>query len=243
MSNKPLGQIDSVSDLLRHLKTTLGGEVVWYRGQVDSGWSLMPSLARRREWLDAELEMLKRFKQNAYSRLRERPEGEWEWLFLAQHHGVPTRLIDWTENPLMGLYFATERSAAHETVEGKLWLLRPEELNQQTWGDSKILLFGQDGILDDYLPHVVSTKPGASPIAAIASRSFDRIVAQSGTFTVNHKRHTPLEDVHAGDCVESFTIPAYSKEPIRAELEAFGITAASVYPELSNLGSYVKGLY
>ena len=243
MSSKPIDKIESVSDLLKHLKITISGESVWYRGQVDSSWPLMPSLARRREWLDAEMEMLKRFKQNAYPRLRNRPQGEWEWLFLAQHHGIPTRLIDWTENPLIGLYFATERSAVHETLEGRLWLLRPEGLNQQTWGDSQILLFGQDGILDDYLPHVVASKPGASPIAAIASRSFDRIVAQSGTFTVNHKRHTPLEEVHGGTCVDSFTIPAYSKEPIRAELEALGITAATVYPELGNLGSYVKGLY
>src|SRR5437764_765572 len=82
------------------------GEVKWYRGHTNYKWTLTPSVARRREHLENELTMLKRFRQDAGPRLRDRPSDDWEWLFLAQHFGVPTRLLDWTENPLVGLWFA-----------------------------------------------------------------------------------------------------------------------------------------
>ncbi|GAA0255651.1 FRG domain-containing protein [Cryptosporangium japonicum] len=243
MAATPPKEIESVADLLQHLKSSAGDEKLWFRGHINEAWELKPSVARRREYLNAELDMIRLFKQDAYPRLRERPETAWEWVFLAQHHGIPTRLLDWSENPLIGLYFATERSEIDDTEPGRLWILRPEELNQRSFGQPRILLFDHDPVLDGYLPEKVPHGANTDPLAGIASRSFGRIVAQSGTFTVNHKQQTALEKVHDGECVDSFLIPAWSKEGIRGELQSLGITAASVYPELSTLGAYVRSLY
>ncbi len=190
--------------------------------------------------------MIKRFKQDAYPRLRENPETEWDWLFLAQHHGLPTRLLDWTENPLIGLYFASETDDGQEgeKADGKLWVIRPEELNRCTKPDmSSIPLFAHDPILDSYLPSKVKDSPSMGPMAAVATRSFGRIVAQSGTFTVNHLGHTPLEGIDNGSCVDSYIIPVASKELIRFQLRSLGITSMSVYPDLSHLGAYIKEQY
>jgi FRG domain len=239
MDGDPVREINSVTDLLDRLKTTNADGTRWYRGQVNEAWPLIPSVARNRGWLANELELLKRFKQDAYPRLREYPASKWDWLFLAQHHGIPTRLMDWTENPLVGLYFATEYNADDDTSHGRLWLLLPETLNVKTSAAPEIPMFDHDEILDPYHPQAQTTVANLGPIAAIAVRSFGRIVAQAGTFTVNHRDHTPLEK-HPSECVESFLIPAPSKEPIRAELQSLGISAMTVYPDLSHLGAHVK---
>jgi hypothetical protein len=189
--------------------------------------------------------MLKQFKQDAATRLRERPWTDWEWIFLAQHHGLPTRLLDWTENPLVGLYFAVEDDIADqdEPVDGALFELDPDSLNKAAFDKApRVVMFDQDKFLDDYLPNSVAG-PKRGPIAAIATRSFDRIVAQVGAFTVNHNDHTPLEDLHAGAYLKKVRIPAPAKPHIRAELADMNVNASTVYSDLSNLASYVKGRY
>lgn len=100
--------ITSVAELLDALRQRSPDEIVWYRGHTSSDWDLLPSIARPPRSISAELTVLKRFKQNAYPFLSSPPSTEWEWLFLMQHYGAPTRLLDWTDSPLIGLYFAVE---------------------------------------------------------------------------------------------------------------------------------------
>ncbi|MET7494123.1 FRG domain-containing protein [Streptomyces sp900116325] len=235
----PLGEVKCVEDLMGVLQSVGGPEPRWYRGHTDVSWQLTPSLARKREWIEHEVLLLKKFKQNAIPRLVTAPSSEWEWLFLAQHHGLPTRLLDWSENPLVGLYFACESDGG---TDGRLWFLRPNDLNEKSSpGSPEVLLFGQDRFLDSYLPEAArSPSPTQPPVAAVATRSFGRIVAQSGTFTVCHRSFEPLENVHSGSSLDSYAIPLARKAFIREQLKALGITAMAVYPDLTHLAEYVK---
>src|SRR5205809_538057 len=103
-----------------------------------------------------------------------------------QHHSAPTRLLDWLENPLVGLYFAVTE---HPDSDACVWCLNPLTLNAASYVKPKYAIdipcFSVDKEMDDYLPSKVSSglakKP---PLAALAMRYFPRIAAQSGVFTI-----------------------------------------------------------
>ena len=100
-------EIRSVAELLIELGQIGPRELTWFRGQSDKDWRLVPSLGRMKKGLIAEMAIVKRFKQNAGPFLTSfRPQSPWDWLMLMQHHRATTRLLDWTESPLVGLYFA-----------------------------------------------------------------------------------------------------------------------------------------
>jgi hypothetical protein len=100
-------EIESVAGLLEALKALYHpGDTVWFRGHADNEWELIPSIARDQRGVAAEGTLVKRFKQNAASFAIDRASTEWDWLFLMQHYSAPTRLLDWSESPLVALYFA-----------------------------------------------------------------------------------------------------------------------------------------
>ncbi len=104
------GLLESIADIKkRHNLTQL-----WYRGHSDSDYHLVPTIARQYKYagrsihgfdLQQERNLLHRFRRRAYPHVG-RILNEWEALFLARHHELPTRILDWTASPLVALYFA-----------------------------------------------------------------------------------------------------------------------------------------
>ncbi|MGD0547872.1 MAG: FRG domain-containing protein [Terracidiphilus sp.] len=127
-------QISGIGELLEVLPSIYKGKgskprKVWFRGHANHSWHLEPSLARSGK-LVAELQLMKQFKQNAFQFLDVPPQDEHEWIFLMQHYAIPTRLLDWTENPLIGLYFAVQDFPGSKKPPAALWCLYPQELNK-----------------------------------------------------------------------------------------------------------------
>ncbi|MGH9822731.1 MAG: FRG domain-containing protein [Blastocatellia bacterium] len=239
--------VDSVGRVLEVLQEQYDppNDVVWFRGQAVSNWTLTPSLYRNPYGLEHEQTLMTRFSQNALPLLNYRPSSSWEWLFLMRHHGCPTRLLDWTESPLVALYFACENEGDQDQHDGYLWCLLPTVLNEQ-WGltgthPGDIPAFGGT-LLEDYAPEKVAATPGMrkQPAAAIAPREAGRMTAQQSVFTVHHQRTEALETYGDTQHVWRLVVPAASKVRIRRELATLGVSRLSIFPDLDSVAHIAR---
>ena len=237
--DEPIG---SVGQLVEHLRTHLEGidAPLWFRGQSKAEWLLVPKMLRGGV-PQSETYLISRFKQNATLLLQQHPKNAFEWLFLMQHHSLPTRLLDWTESPLVALYFAVTEN---ETAEGALWILLPTVLNEKSnyRPDYPLEIPSfEDDDLKNYLPDTVASEHRSRlfPMAAIAPRNSPRMQSQQGVFTVSHRDDTPVEDAGAEgatrDHVWRYLIPVAAKAVLRKELTVLGITRFQLFPELDSL--------
>jgi FRG domain len=165
-----------------------------------------------------------------------------------QHHRLPTRLMDWTESPLVALYFAVDEdgNASAATADGALWSLAPFELNKASNfnanHDHDLPAFGDDAHLDFYLPSKASMqRMTLGPIAGIGLRNNLRIQAQQGVFTVSHEVSKPL-DGGDPDYLWRYVIPANAKQKIRTELGLLNIGKLALFPELNNVALHAVAL-
>lgn len=223
--------------------------MIWFRGQNNARWKLVPSLARRkRDWLATEAALGKRFRQNALGLVENPPQSAWGWLLLMQHYDVPTRLLDWTEDPLAALYFASTSLRGHavRAFPGCVWLLDPIALNKE----AKVVVAKDDipcldvdnVLLKDFEPEELASSPTTrSPIAVLAMRQFPRLIAQSGVFTLIHRDKSPIESIRGGSYVSRILVPGSSKAKIRHELADLGVTRLALFPELASVAESVRG--
>jgi len=216
-------------------------EITWYRGQTRSDWGLVPSLARDDgRHLSKEGAIAKRFMQNATQLIANSPRDEWGWQHLMQHHRVPTRLLDWTEGPLVALYFA---SLKHDDADAAFWCLDPIALNRQAnvkFAYELELPSFHDKALENYLPSKVDPRSPMNPVAAIGPRSSRRMAAQFGAFTVNHAIYQPLEQLGDRQHVWRYIVPGGAKAAIRKELLVLGYSSLAIFPDLDQVAELIK---
>src|ERR1017187_230672 len=125
-----------------------GSPNLWYRGSRKSSWALVPKLYRpngpAKKLLQTEDEIREEFVRRAPGLIAYRPENAWEWYFLMQHYSAPTRLLDWTEVPLVGLYFAVKDTEGLQ--DAAVWVLDAWLLNKRVLGKSEVLPPGSAGL-------------------------------------------------------------------------------------------------
>jgi len=203
----------------------------------------VPSITRITGGITAESSLITRFKQNALALLEARPGSEWEWLFVMRHYGVPTRLMDWTESPLVGLYFA---AVNEPEADGAVWCLLPVDLNKaagiRPQHPTEIPGFGDDPVLDNYLPSSLAKEQSSrlSPAAAIAPRNTRRMQAQHGVFTITHRDQMQIEQVGNHRHVWRLIVSARAKRTILQELAMLNIDQLSLFPELEHVATHAR---
>jgi len=241
-------EIRSVQDLLVELEADNDGYngSVWYRGQSNKEWPLLPGYLR----LDrppSESTLIKQFKQSAAMLVQNTPALSFDWLFLMQHYGVPTRLLDWSESPLVALYFSVEEGAKNQDKDAALWSLRPSELNKNAGinnTDEEFFIPSfEDVELNNYTVENLAQNQRTQlmPLATIATRNNARIQAQHGVFTIHHHDKIPIEDVGDSRHVIKYVIPNDSKPSILKQLSLLGYTRFQLFPELASIGHIIKG--
>lgn len=223
----------------------------WFRGHGDVSWSLQPGWYRLPtspaksvgDEYYSEASLLETFKLRAPIYLERIPATDWEWLFLMQHYGLPTRLLDWTESSLIALYFAV-RDNDGET-DAAVWAMSPWGLNHESFG--KYVLFpADDARANDHAPVRDGQKlKGRLPLAITPVRASQRIAAQRGMFTIHGREPDALDRIAhrntaAPHFVRRIVIPRQEIAIVRRELAISGISESLIFPELSGLCREIK---
>ena len=173
------------------------------------------------------------------------PNNSFDWAFLMQHYGVPTRLLDWSESPLIALYFAVENWSDHADADAAVWCLKPTELNKFAHlvdkNEPRYIPSFDDPELETYsMESLRGARVELSPAATIATRNNSRIQAQVGVFTIHHSQRIAIEDVGDQSHVAKYIIPKNNREAVLKELRLLGLTRLSLFPELASVGSFIK---
>jgi hypothetical protein len=232
-----------VSDIstLHELKPKLK---FWYRGLSDCHHALIPSIGRELEYAgrrktlspDDKIGLLHRFRRRAYQHLG-RTVTAGEALFLARHHELPTRLLDWAANALCALYFAC---VGNLEQPAKLWAM-----HRPTRGGNDIDPFKLATKTDEEAVFKFLGPASASYLKIIYPfYNSPRLVAQDGAFTVHSNPWRSIESYEAEkfkpmnlhlEALYYWRIPADNKVRIIKELSGLGITERTVYPDLDGL--------
>lgn len=241
-----IGSVGSLLDVLTSI--TSDGRELWYRGHRNCTWGLEASVFRPEYRHSDERAMLARFRQEAAAAGLQYAFDTWGWITFAQHHALPTRLLDWSQSPLVALYFASgsEPTAAKTGVEpdGEFFALDPNDLNAEAGDDDgghPRLLTDSDSKLKDYLPGK-DAENRSKPRSVVAPMLFDRIKFQSGTFTVAQLPAATAEQepLRGARGLQSFIIPGDTKQRLREELDALGFNEVSIYRDLDRIAKRIR---
>jgi hypothetical protein len=223
-----------------------------FRGRWDASESLVTSLTRLGgDSATLERHLLRNFRK--YAARDEVPvDSAWNWLALAQHHGLPTRLLDWTYSPYVALHFATAKQEAFDR-DGAVWMVdylrahqeAPRKLRQSLESEGANLFSTEmlGAVADDLAEF---DRIGEDFVIFVEPPSFDeRIVNQYALFSLMAGAGSSLDQLLARhpELVRRIVIPAALKWEIRDKLDQANITERVLFPGLDGLSRWVARYY
>lgn len=228
---------------------------LFLRGQRDRYWKCVPSIAReppftenaifdgrKQDRLQAEWILFTRFRdmtatlEPSWVAATGSVESDWRRLILARHHGLPTRLLDWTIKPFVALYFAVEGNA-NACGRGRCKLCGGE--NNKEHHDSAIFVlmgerrnvFSISGLARDnkHPPHYEQDSFGIFVPPDIDQR----VTVQGSAFTISSNPREPVASKPA------VLIPSKYRAKIRQDLSRIGVTHATLFPDLDGVSTWL----
>lgn len=222
-----------------------------FRGQGDARWQVWSTLPRflqrhgvhEEHWRHQERRSINKFQRKAHHFLKHVPHDEdtLQWLALMQHHGAPTRLLDFTWSPYVAAFFALQDATEAVAV----WAINGDEI---TWGQ----LFRTDEDRDRLDPRIRGNLD-AMYLAEDSNRVYvgepkrqnERLIAQSGTFAVPGTIHQPLDRILAKypsprRTIAKFVLPPKLRRRAIEDLKKMNILNATLFPGLDGLARSIS---
>ena len=220
-------EIDSWLELARRLESHADG--TWlFRGETHNGDPLKPAAGRVGRDIGAarklpydkahEIDALEQFKREVRPHLTHRPENDLEWLAIAQHHGMATRLLDWSESFLVAAFFAVVNAGARGR-SGLIYGIRDipcvsKDHEEKPFEIPDVRLYRP--------PHITS-----------------RIPAQRGVFTI----HPDPTQEYGPNAMRRWTIAPIACGQIKSILDACAINEGSLFPGVDGLSRHIRWRY
>ena len=236
MSVNTKGHIRSISDVIEMAGPKTGSLAPIFRGQPDMSWSLVPAIHRTRrltervdDWSSLETELIEEFKEQGWSLVSDPATLTFgDWMALGRHHGLPTRLLDWSESPLIALHFAI---ATEPETDGCIWRAQPT-----SWVPMTKIADSSDADVRARQTSIVRLNPlGMHP----------RFRAQQGLFTASplpsgRDAYVALDKQLGVDTyLQKWVIESARKTYLERQLERLGVDSFLVFPDLDGLGQRI----
>jgi hypothetical protein len=190
-----------------------------YRGVKSVSYDLVPKIGRispptpDKDRGENEQEIIRTWKERALPFLTSVPQTDWDWLALGQHHSLPTRLLDWTSNPLVACYFAVEEQSDNDSMiyaYETRWFISVKD-NPDPFDYKKV---------GKFIPRHITA----------------RITAQSGLFTIHPNPYVPF----SSDKIDRIIIPNDIRFTLKKTLNRYGINRVSLFPGLDGLARHIQ---
>jgi hypothetical protein len=185
------------------------------RGVDDASFDLTPSLFRHVVQTDIDLRetnMMWLFKTHAVAYLQRVPQSDLDWLTIAQHHGLPTRLLDWSLSPLVACFFAVSK--------------KPER-------DGAVYIYDVNGFAKE---EELDLKTLTKITAFFPLHATKRVTAQNSMFTV----HPTVQPILDNDEITKVIVPKGVKRQLLEKLAKFGIHNGTLFPDLDGLSGWIR---
>lgn len=227
-----------------------------FRGHACCTHDLSTSLIRLADArIDAarlEQSLLRNFRKYAHARASNGIDSVWHWLALAQHHGLPTRLIDWTYSPLVALHFATENPGTY-AQDGVVWCVNFVKAHELLPRRLRVLLDREHS--DALTVEMLSAFESLQAIDSLSREAFvafieppsldDRILNQFALFSMVSDPARGLDDWlrNHPDLVRRVDVPAELKWEVRDKLDQANINERTLFPGLDGLSRWLERYY
>lgn len=225
-----------------------------YRGVGDARHKLLSKVGRCGMGCDAERASLDHFRLFSHSLARERLHTELEWLALGQHHGLITRLLDWSQAALIALFFALEGSERNDLAhqDAALYSIQmprglaplhrlPDRLQSDPvgWGTNYMIDYSANTLampLDPSRKDIVTTYLFMPPVIS------PRIPAQAGVLSISCIPSSALDD-YSLDPIRRIRVPAADRRAMYVALLRAGINRQVLFPDMDGVAAHANSLF
>lgn len=237
-----VGFLSCLNNIRKKHKTADKDPVLAFRGHYKDSYLLKPGIARIEEYtVDKERSLFFKFKRSYHSYIVHHPSSDLDLLSLAQHYGLATRILDWSLNPLVALFFACfseHADSKEQEADGQVLIKVVSHKDED---------FREDPNPEDGLGWYDFLYPGeneggerkekSEPVFIFPDNFDVRFRHQSGIFEYYS---SPTEE---GQSDAKIKIPKDAKQQILKELDELGINEAFIYPDLEHFSKYLSNKY